>query len=155
MQFFKISVRLCFSVDLLFSFFFLWGVSWSYRQTDMHQMWHEDVFLHLVWNSFEKFGKSQKTRSRRAKKTSKNRQNSSTEGHIFARCDKTVKVEEKIKTGFSNFNGNVLPCRKCICDHLEPSGFLNHGTSWKNARGRGFGCSATECRQRTCKCMPM
>jgi len=28
------------------------------------------------------------------------------------------------------FNGTVSAFQKCICDRLEPSGFLNHGTSW-------------------------
>jgi len=32
------------------------------------------------------------------------------------------------------FNGTVSAFRKCICDRLEPSGFLNHGTSWIRKR---------------------
>ena len=67
----------------------------------MHQICHEHVFLHLVWNSFEKLGKKVKKPGHGEQKTSKSWQNFHVGSHVFARCDKTVKVKEKIKTGFS------------------------------------------------------
>ena len=66
MKFFKIWGNID-AVDLSFCLFFLQGVSPSYRSADMYEMWHECVFLRIVQNAPPKFGKIQKTRSRRAK----------------------------------------------------------------------------------------
>jgi len=68
----------------------------------MHEIWHGHFLLCLVWNSFQKFGKSQNKTGHGEQKTSKNLQNSSTDSHVFTGCDKTVKErEQKMKTGFS------------------------------------------------------
>ena len=71
MQFFKISVYILFFRSFAFFLFFLSGVSWSYRPTDLHENRHERVYMCLVQNPFQKFGKSQKTRSGRAKNIEK------------------------------------------------------------------------------------
>ena len=62
--------------NIYFSFLLLWSfflppVIWSYRSTDLHQIWHECVFPCMVSDALQKFWKSQKTRSRRAKKLRK------------------------------------------------------------------------------------
>ena len=62
MQFFKISVILCFSVDLLYFFylFFLPRTFLSRFSTDLHQIWHECVLLHAIYNDESDFWKVQK-----------------------------------------------------------------------------------------------
>ena len=63
----KINGNIYFCVALISFSFFLPPVSWSYRATDLHQIWHDCVFPCRVSEALQKFGKSQKNRSRRAK----------------------------------------------------------------------------------------
>ena len=88
MQFFKISVILCFSVNLLY-FFFLPIIFLSRLWTDLHQIWHERVFLRAIYTEESDFRKVQKL-GHDGQKASKNRSNFRTSRHIFARCDETV-----------------------------------------------------------------
>ena len=98
MQFFNISVILCFSVDLFY--FFLPRIFLSRLWTDLHQIWHERVFLHAIYTEESDFWKVKKNRSQRPK-TSKNRSNFRTGRHIFARCDETDKDFWKSFSGFT------------------------------------------------------
>ena len=142
MQFFKISVILCFSVRLLF-FFFLRTTFLSRLSTDLRQIWHERAFLHAIKTDEGDFWKVQKP-GHNGQKTSKNRSFFRPCRHVFARCDETVKLLGKIFTAMTsrmlhlsenvfvtvqnclvfsiiklnggskktNFEGNYLPSRK-------------------------------------------
>ena len=99
MQFFKISIILFFSVDLLY--FFIPRIFLSRLSTDLHQIWHESIFLHAIYTEESDFRKVQKPGDN-GQKTSKNRLNFRTGRHVFARCDETVKFVWKIFTAMTS-----------------------------------------------------
>ena len=90
-QFFKISVILCFSVDLLyFHFFSPKNISQPSLDRFAPNLARTCLLACDLYLG-ERFLKSSKTRSRRPK-TSKNLSNFRTGCHVFARCEETVKV---------------------------------------------------------------
>ena len=58
MQFLKISVILCFSVNLLY--FFIPRIFLSRLSTDLRQIWYERAFLHAIYTEQSDFIKVQK-----------------------------------------------------------------------------------------------
>ena len=104
MQFFKISVILCFSVDFFFFLFFLPPTFLGRLLTDLHQIWHGRPIWYAIYTEARFFGKVQKP-GHNGQKTSKNRSFFHLRRHIFARCDETVKVFWKI---FSAITTRVL-----------------------------------------------
>jgi len=59
MQFFKISVKNCFFVDLLFYFFFP-PMFLNRFLTDLHQIWHERPIWYAIYTEARFFGEVQK-----------------------------------------------------------------------------------------------
>ena len=104
MQFFKILVILCFSVDLLYYLFFLPRTFLSRLSTDLHQIWQECVFLHAIYIDESDFWKVQKP-GHNGQKTLKNRSNFRTGRHVLARCDETDKDFWKV---FSAMTSRLL-----------------------------------------------
>ena len=100
MNFFKISVILCFSVGSFLYFFFLRTNFLSRLSADSHQIWPERVFLHAIYTEESDFWKVKKP-GHDGQKTSKNRSFYRPGRHVFARCDETVKVFCKVFTAMT------------------------------------------------------